>query len=229
MIKIPEVVLQDTLEDILKFIKLDLEANSSDETKTYLYRVFGDLTNKNYDFFNQAKEILTRPESEDRVFNFYQSFSSDRTQYPAVYINSFSEEEDDSINQIGAGVIGHDSKMENVFNSTPEYDDYVNSFERRFKSMFEFLFVGETKTQTLTLKYLVQSMLISLRQYLENRGLRNQKISTQRVKFVKEIPDKLFVNFIGYKFDYETIVPSLETHRSYKDVLRGNVTINTNI
>ena len=63
---LPEVIIKDALENIIRYIRTDLKNNPLDETQTILYKILGvteegkPIKMNRYNFFDQARKMFEK-------------------------------------------------------------------------------------------------------------------------------------------------------------------------
>ena len=198
----PEVVLYNTLNNIVKVLREDLEQNIQAETEeeSILYRIFGvdengDALKLNfYNIYKQAKKILT---TKDNLKVHY-GYSLDTTNAVDICILLPSEE-----GSIGIGV-------DEGYLVTTDDGGFQNYNTQVYKSNYQLMITSNNANEVLLVYTLMKSMMLMLVDQLELAGLRNPRFSGQDVVMQEDLaPVPLFHKVLNVEFIYEHNVPQM--------------------
>lgn len=209
-IVLPEVIIYNALESIIKFIRKDLTEREN-EHDTVLYRMLGEnvdgkeLKMNRWNFFRQAKKIFS--DKGNLSVNFGYNFEV--AKIISLHIILPSEEAAES-------AIGQDEGYgdEVVGGEVQQY------FTQNFHSNYQVMITSNNESEVLTVYHILKSMLIMIIPHLEVVGLRLNKISGNDVMFRDELmPNGTFHKVLNLNFNYELKVPQILR----KDIIKGIV------
>ena len=209
-IVLPEVIIYNALESIIKFIRKDLTANEN-EHDTVLYRMLGEdaegneLKMNRWNFFRQAKKIFL--DKGNLSVNFGYNFEI--AKIISLHIILPSEEAAES-------AIGQDEG----YGTTIDDEKVQEYFTQNFHSNYQVMITSNNESEVLTVYHILKSMLIMIIPHLEVVGLRLNKISGNDVMFRDELmPNGTFHKVLNLNFNYEIKVPQILR----KDIIKGIV------
>ena len=209
-IVLPEVIIYNALESIIKFIRKDL-SEQENEQDTILYRMLGknsdgkEMKMNRWNFFRQAKKIFS--DKGNLSVNFGYNFEI--AKIISLHIILPSEEAAES-------AIGQDEGYEDEVDG----DKLQQYFTQNFHSNYQVMITSNNESEVLTVYHILKSMLIMIIPHLEIMGLRLNKISGNDVMFRDELmPNGTFHKVINLNFNYELKVPQILR----KDIIKGIV------
>ena len=198
----PEVVLYNTLENIIKVLRTDLQANidAQTEEQSILYRIMGldecgeALKINFYNFYKQAKKILTVKDN----LKVHYGYSLDTTTSVDICILLPSEN-----GKIGIGA-------DEGYLVTEEEEGYQNYNTQTYESNYQLMITSNNANEVLVVYTLLKSTLLMLVDQLELFGLRNPRFSGQDVVMQEDLaPVPLFHKVLNIEFMYEHNVPQM--------------------
>lgn len=203
MLHIPEVEIKKIIDSILLLIEQDYNANSSNEQKSILYKLFGTNKVERYEFFNEAKNIFLRNNSHPRKIESRLMFDAQRASLPTIHISMPSE-------QNGENGIGVDEGY-----VSPTLDLTTNKYEiiytRAYQTTYNCIITSDNSLEVLTIYHLVKAMLISIIDSIELNGIRNIQLSGQDLQIQTDmIPGHIFSRGIGINCFYEQEIPKYQ-------------------
>ena len=209
---IPEIIIHNTLNAILKIVRDDF-ASASDEQNTILYRLFSDDNLERYELFEQAKTVfLKKPEESPRSLSVNLSFNSEKAFMPSIHITTPSDQHGED----GLGV--DEGYQDNVYDSEDEL--ITKTLTRRFNGRVNITFTSDNSSEALLLFYGFRALLIPLFPHLSISGLDNIKLSGTELNINPNlVPKHIFARSIVMQFGYETNV------NLYKKLLAINTLI----
>ncbi len=196
----PEVVLYNLLNNIIKLLRTDLQQNiqAHSEQNSILYRILGvdewgsNLKLNFYDFYKQAKKVL----SLNGNLKVHYGYSQDTT--TAVDICILLPKETGEI-----GIGGDEGYLEEVGE-----DGYQNYYTQTFKSDYQLMITSNNNLEVLVVYTILKCALLMLLDQLELFGFRNPKISGQDIVMQEDLtPVPLFHKVLDIEFMYENNVP----------------------
>lgn len=218
----PEVVLHDLLNSIIKLLRTDLESHLGvDEEKSLLYRIMGfneqgsALKLGYYHFFKQARKILTTKDN----LKVYYGYNLSTTTGVDICILLPSEN--------GKTAVGADEGyLETV--ETKDEDAWRQNYNvQTFESTYQLMITSNNSLEVLTVYTLLKSALLMLVDQLELYGFRNPKFSGQDIVMQDDLtPVPLFHKVLNIEFMYEHVVPQAVVAEFCKGVKFAGTTIN---
>lgn len=202
MIMIPEIVIANLVETVLKVIECDFN-DHVEEKDTLLYYILGDNQYKKFNFFEQAKDIFLRDNDHPRKIEVRMLFDAQRASLPTIHITMPQESND-------ADGIGVDEGYEdNVLNTNKT--TFHKTYTRAFGVQYNIIITSDNSSEVLLIYHLLKAMLISIIDHVELSGIRNPKLSGQDLQMNSDIvPVNVFVRGVGINFMYEESIPSIQ-------------------
>lgn len=217
----PEVIIYNALESIIKYVRTDLSTSEKDED-TMLYRLLGEnidgkpMKMNRWNFFNQAKKIFN--DKQNLSVNFGYNFEV--AKIIALHIILPSEEAAES-------AIGQDEGYGDTWTDDERFQQF---FTQNFRSNYQIMITSNNSSEVLTVYHILKSMLLMIFPHLEIMGLRLNKLSGSDVMFKDEMmPNGIFHKVINLSFNYELKVPQMLTREIIKGiVVEGHMLSNIN-
>ena len=198
----PEVVLYNLLNNIVKLLREDLAENIAAETEenSILYRIFGvdewgeALKLNFYNVYKQAKKILTVKDN----LKVHYGYSLDTTTSVDICILLPSEN-----GRVGIGA-------DEGYLETVENNGFQNYNTQVFESTYQLMVTSNNSNEVLVVYTLLKSVMLMLIDQLELFGFRNPRFSGQDVVMQEDLtPVPLFHKVLNIEFMYEHNVPQM--------------------
>lgn len=206
-ILIPEVLLNNSLNSIIKLIRTDLLKNAADETKTILYKLLGEdeegavFKMNNYIFYKQAKKIFSNPQN----LSINLGYNPEAAKIISLHILLPSE------SSVPTSLGSDEGYMEN---------ETENTFTQLFKSTYQIMITSDNSSETMVVYSVLKAMLIAITPHLETMGLRIPEVSGNDIVMQNEYAvASIFHKVLNISFTYELTVPQLyacEIAKSFK-------------
>lgn len=212
-ILMPEIIIYNTLNSIIKLLREDLKDNNLDDTKTLLYKLLGIDENGEtikmnlYVFFEQAKKIFSKEDNLSVNFGYNQKASQNVT----LHIILPSEE--------GRMSIGADEGYitEDILDNNENKIGTQNYFTQVYDTTYQIMISGNNSSEINVVYNVLKSMLLILTPHLELMGLRLPKLSGNDIVMQDDLaPIPFFHKVINFSFTYECNVPQLITNEIAK-------------
>lgn len=204
-ILLPDVIIYNTLESIVKMLRDDLRYNRDDGT--ILYRLLGEdeegkpLKMNLYNFFKQAKKIILTTENLNVNFGY----NPETAKQLSLHIILPSEQ--------GKSSIGGDEGYldEEKFNpTTGEKESVQEHFTSLFDCTYQIMITGGNQAEVNLVYNILKSILLMLYEHLELMGLRIPTLSGNDIVMQDDlVPVPLFHKVINLSFTYELTVPKI--------------------
>jgi len=202
MIIIPEILVAEVVETVLKVIEVDFSKHV-EEKDTLLYYILGSNEYKKYNFFEQAKDIFLREYDHPRKIAVRMLFDAQRASLPTIHITMPQESNDSD----GIGV--DEGYSENTFNT--DGTTFHKTYTRAFGVQYNIIITSDNSLEVLLIYHLLKAMLISIFDHMELSGIRNPKLSGQDLQMNSDIvPVNVFVRGVGINFMYEEDIPAIQ-------------------
>ena len=199
----PEVVLYDLLNGVIKLLRTDLESHLGvDEEKSLLYRIMGlneqgnPLRLSHYHFFKQARKILTTKDN----LKVYYGYNLSTTTGVDICILLPSEN--------GKTAIGADEGYLETIEGEEGSEARQLYNVQTFESNYQLMITSNNSLEVLTVYTLLKSVMLMLIDQFELYGFRNPKFSGQDIVMQEDLaPVPLFHKVLNVEFLYEHVVP----------------------
>nr|DAO60321.1 MAG TPA: Baseplate hub assembly protein [Caudoviricetes sp.] len=197
----PEIIIYNTLEKIIAFIRSDLKKYNDELEKSWLYKLLGldednvPIKMNRYKYFDQAKKVF---ESEQNL-NVSFGYNPEVAKYLSLHIILPSE-------QTAVVTIGEDEgyQTEMINGMTQE------KLSQSFNSTYQIMISGTNSSEINLVYNVLKSTLIALVPHLSLKGLLNPTISGNDIVFKDDImPSGIFHRVLNITFMYELVVPQL--------------------
>lgn len=188
------VKIKNIITRLLIFVQEDYKNHPEEET--FLYKVFHDTKEGNFDFYEQGKKLFLRQESNPRNLRVSLEFPKDKTSLPSF-------------------VVREPSKRESPFNSigklNGDFDPY-NKMEIRDSRSYEFeiMCVSDNFLESLLMSEILYSLLLASYNLLSTSY---QSISFSMKEVMVEtslIPTPFFLRGISIALASDEEVPTIE-------------------
>jgi hypothetical protein len=208
-ILLPEIIIYNTLESIVKLLKKDLTDHPNSDKETILYKILGideegqKIKMNLYEYFKQAKKMISKPDNLSVNFGYNQKV----TQSISMHILLPSEQGKSSIGE-DEGYIEDDiieGEGENAKKvGTQQY------FTQTYDCTYQIMITSSNSSEVNIVYNVLKSMLLMLVPHLESMGLRIPTLSGNDIVMQDDIiPVPIFHKVINLSFTYEHNVPQL--------------------
>lgn len=195
----PEIVIYDTLENIVKFIRKDLANHSDNDEESWLYKLLGldedgaKIQMNRYNYFKQTKKIFTNEANLTVSFGY----NPEVAKMLSLHIILPSE-------QPTNGSLGEDEGYQTEITENGVQEKLVQMFASTYQVM-----ISGTNNSEINMVYnVLKSVLVMLVPHLSLKGLLNPTFSGNDIVFSDEtLPSGIFHKVINISFQYELIVP----------------------
>ena len=221
-IVIPDLIIYDTLNSILDFIRGNYKQTEQDGdvTQSLLYQIFNQLRLERYGFFNQAVQlIITEPENPKHI-KVSTAYDRNSQQYPSIHISLPSESSQTNQDTLGIGEGDFDPILDDI--NSPS--TYRKVFTRHYHATYHIIIVSDNKNEIILLYHFLKACLIASTDHFELSCLYNLKFGGQDLRFDPSIPPGIFMRAISMDFDYESQFPDFIATQ-----ITNNCLINLNI
>lgn len=204
-ILLPEIVIYNTLNSIVRLLKTDLESKEDDK-ETILYKILGVDEEGNpikmnlYNYFVQAKKMILNPKNLSVNFGYNQEVAK----IISMHILLPSEQGDSTIGE-DEGYLTKD-----ILDSEGKLIGKQQCFTQLYDCTYQIMITSNNSSEVNVLYNVLKSMLLMLVPHLELMGLRLPKLSGNDIIMQDDLsPVPIFHKVINLSFKYEHTVPSL--------------------
>lgn len=198
---VPEIIIFNTLKNILSFIREDFKANTDSE-KTFLFRILGNLNLQRYGYFEQAKQVFVSETDNPRHLDVNMFFNSNRAAIPTLHLMLSSEKK-------GGDGIGIDQGFRD-----PEFDDvtetYRHIYNRRFDTQYNIVITSDNSNETMLIYNVLRAILIPIFDHFNQTGIENIRLGGEDIRLDPHlVPPSIFIRSINMMFSYGVSVPQI--------------------
>jgi len=216
---IPEVRLFQIYDSILDYVRIDYANATGNKENSYLHRVFGGVTDGNYNYLNEAIDLFTRPNGHNRKPKVRLFFDSEETSVPTIHITLPGDMTRD--NSIGVDEISDRDAF-----YTNDDGTIARTYAKRFNSDFHLVLTSDNEREVMLMYHLLRAATISFMDSFSTDGLQNLKINGRDLRINTElVPNHIFARNLSITFDYDIRVPKIEKH-VVRSIINFNSTIN---
>ncbi len=199
MIVIPENIFLNYVEGVLNHLYIDIQ-NSGSAEDTILYGIFGDLEFKRIKYFDHAKKVFDRSNSNPRRISIKLSFDTDFSSPPIVYITTGKDDHKYS-------PIGHYDGSEDLRTNGGLINRQILS--TRISGETNIVIVSDNLEEMLIIYHSLRAMLLASIPTLVLSGIQEPNFGGNDVMLNEEmIPKNIFIRTISVRYEYEISVPS---------------------
>lgn len=203
---LPEVVIYNTLQGIVRLLRDDLKEHAGDDKETILYKILGVDEDGNpikmnlYNYFVQAKKMVITPKNLSVNFGYNQEVAK----VISMHILLPSEQ--------GEAAIGEDEGYlsEDIMNERGEVTAEQQYFTQLYDCTYQVMITSNNSSEVNVVYNILKSMLLMLVPHLELMGIRTPRLSGNDIMMQDDLtPIPLFHKVINLSFKYEHTVPRL--------------------
>jgi hypothetical protein len=208
----PEVVLKNTLDTMLKFIRQDALDNAAHPENSFLHRLLENLmfsAKNRYEFIDEAKNIFLSDPAQPHAIVTRLFFDPSRAGNPTIHFDLPSEDE-------GENGLGMDRDDENALYTEDEAENiyFTPVYRRRFKANYNIICTAASPVQTLLIYNVVRAWLLAATDHLTASGLEDPHLSGNDLLLKDgQAPVNLFARAIRFRTAYELQIPALLSHQ----------------
>lgn len=227
---IPEIIIEDTLRIIFKFIRDDYES-SANEQSSYIFSLFGEgeenetLKLGNFNYYEQAKHLFVERDNNDNRKNLqiFFGYNLKRAGTPSIHILMPNEtNEGASIGDdegFGGNTIYNNSLSNEELNQIITEDDDViqaevdgvrKNINQSTEVKFNLLITSNNSIDVILIYYLLKNALLAGREHLEIKGFHNVTFGGSDLIVTDDmVPPNIFHRNFTMSFSYDYKVPRI--------------------
>lgn len=197
---VPEIVILESIQNMVKFISDDIKNNSVTPQKSFLYKLIQANSLERYVVFDQVRTIFEASGKDTRKLTIDLSYNMKVDKFPSIFLGLGSEQ--DSSNGLGLDQGYRDVLPENESNPSEGYR-YV--YTRRMRANYVLSIHSDNNNEVIFLYHLCKSIILSIRDSLSVQGIQNLVLSGQDIaRMSSNFPDNLFFRVLNLGFEYES-------------------------
>lgn len=200
MLFLPEVRLKKICDALIEYLVTDLKErlDAGEENKSYLYLLFheDEYDNTPSEYYNQAKILFLRKESDTRYLRIFPIFDRRRAELPTIHI--VVPQDSESILSIGdiEGEVYQEILSEKLI--------------RGFETQFNLITTSDNIMEVIIINYVLRALLIGSVSNLDVVGFINPRFSVQDLTARPELlPANTYVKGLAMFASYSDIVPTV--------------------
>jgi len=202
MMRVPEFIILETIENALKIVRNDF-ADQVDEQKSLLWLLLQGTQFQRYNFFEQGKQVICCDIDDPRRLECDLMFNMHRNGAPTLHI-TLPTDTTDSDNGMGIdeGYVEpyYTDGVEGVSPGT-----FQSVFTRSYQSTVNIVIVSDNSNEIIFLYHFIRALLVSCYNHLSLSGLKNLKFGGQDIQPYQELQQQnFFMRTISVNFQYET-------------------------
>lgn len=153
---IPNMTLRNTLIQLISIVVSDYNAKvaASLESESWLYRTFNDTVYGNFDFYQQAINVIVNRDNKNyRKLEVRHEFDPSKAATPSIFINTPSEDQD------GENTIGLNMDTGSYYDNS---DGTTNdTYSRTFRGTYEIMITSDNSMEVELIYRFLQAIFIS--------------------------------------------------------------------
>lgn len=213
MLTVPEYIIYDTIQSLLKFVRADY-AGEVDKTKTYLHKLLYGVGFQRYNYLEQAVSVICCPEDDPRKLQVELMFNQERQRVPSIHITLPAETLAPNANGMGT------DELEYLFDDGNDVEDIPGTMTailaRRYSATYNVVIMSDNTNEVVFLHHFVKALLTAAIPHLHEKGLQNISLGGRDVNPYNDLSNQMYVRAITMSLQYETstlsIHPSLMPH-----------------
>lgn len=208
-ILLPQIVIYNSLEAILRLLREDLREHPDDDRKTILYSILGlgedgqPIQMNLYNYYKQAKKMLLT--EGNLTVNF--GYNQETAHMISLHIILPSEQADNAC-------IGEDEGY--IEDDVMDGDTKVAvqpTFTQMYNTTYQVMITSNNSSEVDVVYAILKSMLLMVVPHLELMGLRLPTLSGNDIMMQDDLaPVPIFHKVLNLSFKYELTVPQLVVH-----------------
>lgn len=205
-ILLPEVVIYNALDSIVKMLRKDIKDNEADETESILYRILGvdcdgvPIIMNRVNFYKQAKALIMKVDN----LKIYIGYNLEASKMICMHILLPSEQ---GKTEIGNGE-GYQEDLE--YNAEEELISTQQYVNQTFDSNYQIMITSDNSQEVMLWYHVLKSLFLLILDHLELKGLRNMRLSGGDIMFQDDIvPVTINHKVLNLSFTYDHTVAKM--------------------
>lgn len=205
---VPEFVIFNTVQSILKFLNTDY-TNQTDKTKSFLYELCNATGMIRYNFFNNAIEVFASKIDSPRNLKCTFQYNQQQTQFPNMYVQHAGEQD-------GVNAISTDEDSYEPAGYTDQSEGFRHTYARRQNATIQLVITSDNSNETVMIYYILKAVLLSLRGsgHLTFAGLENVKITGSDIQVqMDNMPRPIHRKVLNLYLEYDSYTIDLDKNQ----------------
>lgn len=205
--KIPEVILYNTLEGMLYYIRKNAVDNVATEAQSILYKLFNTDDNGNvlkistFNYYAGAKALFLRDQEKVNSLKINLGYNLEHTNRPAIHI-LMPQENKGRMDGIGL-ISGNNIATYDITNGTE-----VEARSYSHAATYSLIITSNNSAEVTLIYSFLKTCLPMFSDHFELNGLLNMRLSGQDIRMTNDLgPDNIFHRDMSIQFDYENEIP----------------------
>ena len=196
------VKIKKIVEACLEYVQTDFESKEN-EKDSFLYKVLGDTQDGSFNYYEQAKNIFLRKETNPNNIKVVLEYPKDKTGLPAYVIREPGKT---------GGIANSIGKIESFMGGVPMYRD-----TRQYG--LEIMCFSVNMNESILMSEILYALLLGSWDTLASQ------LPIQSVRFLQNnlMPTPIFIRSIGLDLSSEEIVPGLVDTSLLGKIIFGKV------
>lgn len=200
------VKIKKIVEACLEYVQTDFESKT-DEKDSFLYKVLGDTQDGSFNYYEQAKNIFLRKETNPNNIKVVLEYPKDKTGLPAYVIREPGKK---------GGIANSIGKIESFMGGIPMYRD-----TRQYG--LEIMCFSVNMNESILMSEILYALLLGSWDILASQFLKIEFTMKELMMQNNLIPIPIFIRSIGLDLSSEETVPGLADSSLLGKIIFGKV------
>lgn len=200
------VKIKKIVEACLKYVQTDFESKT-DEKDSFLYKVLGDTQDGSFNYYEQAKNIFLRKETNPNNIKVVLEYPKDKTGLPAYVIREPGKT---------GGIANSIGKIESFMGGVPMYRD-----TRQYG--LEIMCFSVNMNESILMSEVLYALLLGSWDLLASQFLKIEFSMKELMMENHLMPTPIFIRSIGLELSSEEIAPGLVDTTLLGKIIFGKV------
>lgn len=200
------VKIKKIVESCLEYVQTDFESKNN-EKDSFLYKVLGDTQDGSYNFYEQAKNLFLRKETNPNNIKVLLEYPKDRAGLPSYVIREPGKT---------GGIANSIGKIESFMGGVPMYRD-----TRQYG--LEIMCFSVNMNESILMSEILYALLLGSWDTLASQFLKIEFTMKELMMQNNLMPTPIFIRSIGLDLSSEEIVPGLVDTSLLGKIIFGKV------
>ena len=200
------VKIKKIIESCLEYVQTDFESKNN-EKDSFLYKVLGDTQDGSYNFYEQAKNLFLRKETNPNNIKVLLEYPKDRAGLPSYVIREPGKK---------SGIANSIGKIESFMGGVPMYRD-----TRQYG--LEIMCFSVNMNESILMSEILYALLLGSWDILASQFLKIEFTMKELMMQNNLMPTPIFIRSIGLDLSSEEIVPGLVDTSLLGKIIFGKV------
>lgn len=200
------VKIKKIVEACLEYVQTDFESKTN-EKDSFLYKVLGDTQDGSYNFYEQAKNLFLRKETNPNNIKVLLEYPKDRAGLPSYVIREPGKK---------SGIANSIGKIESFMGGVPMYRD-----TRQYG--LEIMCFSVNMNESILMSEILYALLLGSWDLLASQFLKIEFSMKELMMENHLMPTPIFIRSIGLELSSEEIAPGLVDTTLLGKILFGKV------